>query len=278
MATVAFSAGSNSSASLIIPTTGPLCKMFVGELIVVIMTGSTSSFAYTPDPTSPLFLLSSDVPGMSPVPVLFLESEFGGWKRNMIVSLSVRNKITFIDGSCRKPVVTSPYYKQCDRCNNMVISWLTSSLSQDIAESVQYSEIAERSFDIASYFTKLKRIWDELVVMCSSDANSYNCVAKEGLQKEKEEDKVHQFLMGLNEVYVGVRSNLLMMQPLPSLDNVYNIIFQDEKQIQVNPPPQFTSKATSFNMNSPNKPTQPQLNVQLQGQQRQFTQRVNFDN
>ncbi|XP_070009935.1 uncharacterized protein [Nicotiana sylvestris] len=262
------------------------------------MTGSTSSSAYTPDPTSPLFLLSSDVPGVSLVPVPFLGSGFGGWKRSMIVSLSARNKKTFTDGSCPKPAATSPDYKQWDCCNNMVISWLTSSLSPDIAESIQYSETAESiwkqlnnrygsvngtkvfelkrelasiyqgSLDIASHFTKLKRIWDKLGIMCSSHANSFNCAAKDGLQKEKEEDKVHQFLMGLNEVYVSVRSNLLMMQPLPSFNNVYNILLQDEKQRQVNPPSQFTSEAASFNVKSLNKTTQPQLNMQFQGQQR----------
>nr|XP_016454322.1 PREDICTED: uncharacterized protein LOC107778556 [Nicotiana tabacum] len=107
------------------------------------MTGSTSSSAYTPDPTSPLFLLSSDVPGVSLVPIPFSGSGFGGWKRSMIVSLSARNKIAFIDGSFPKPAATSPDYKQWHRCNNMVISWLTSSLSPDRAESVQYSETAK---------------------------------------------------------------------------------------------------------------------------------------
>lgn len=52
------------------------------------------------------------------------------------------------------------------------------------------------SLDIASYFNKVKKIWDELRVMCSSHANSCSCYAKGGLHKEKEEDKVHQFLMG----------------------------------------------------------------------------------
>ncbi|XP_019257719.1 PREDICTED: uncharacterized protein LOC109235931 [Nicotiana attenuata] len=55
-----------------------------------------------------------------------------------------------------------------------------------------------------------------------------------GRWRQKEEDKVDQFLMGLNEVYIGVRSNILMMQPVPSLDTVYNILLQDEKQTQVN--------------------------------------------
>ncbi|XP_075074635.1 uncharacterized protein LOC142162211 [Nicotiana tabacum] len=112
----------------------------------------------------------------------------------------------------------------------MVISLLISSLSPDIAKSVQYSKIAESiwkqlnnrygtingtkvfeikrelastyqgTLDIVSYFNKLKKLWDKLGVMCTSHANSCVCAAKEGLQMEKEEDRVHQFLMGLNEI------------------------------------------------------------------------------
>ncbi|XP_018632595.1 uncharacterized protein [Nicotiana tomentosiformis] len=141
----------------------------------------------------------------------------------------------------------------------MVIFWLTSSLSPEIAKSVQYSETAESiwrqlntrygtvngtkkfkikrelaftcqgALDIASYFKKLKKLWDELIVMSSNHAKNYNCAAKPGLEQEEEENRVHQFLMGLNETYVNVRSNILLMNPLPSLDNVYNIFLQDEK-------------------------------------------------
>ncbi|XP_019259465.1 PREDICTED: uncharacterized protein LOC109237601 [Nicotiana attenuata] len=261
---------------------------------------TSSSTTYTPEPSSPLFLLPSDVPGISVVPVPFSRTGFGRWRRSMIVSLSARNKIGFIDGSCVKPAENSPQFKQWDRCNNMVISWLTSSLSPDIAESVQYFETAESiwlqlnnrygsvnrtkvfeikrelastfqgTLDIASYFNKLKKLWDELGIMCSSHANSCVCAAKVGLQKEKEEDKVDQFLMGLKEVYIGVRSNILMMQPVPSLDTVYNILLQDEKQRQVIPNTQFNSESASFNANF-NKPS-PQFPPQ-----KQYTQRVNFD-
>ncbi|XP_070056774.1 uncharacterized protein [Nicotiana tomentosiformis] len=186
------------------------------------VSSSSSSSTYTLDPSSLLILLSSDVPGVSLVVVPLSGNGFGAWKRSMIVSLSTRNKIRFIDGTCVKPPENSPQFRQWDYCNNIVISWLTISLSPDIAES--------GSLDIASYFNKLKKIWDELGVMCSSHANSCSCAAKEGLQKEKEKDKVHQFLKGLNEVYVGVKSNLLMMHHLPSLDCFDNIVLQDEKK------------------------------------------------
>lgn len=93
----------------------------------------------------------------------------------------------------------------------MVISWLTSFLSPEIAESVQYSDTAESiwsqlnkrygsvsvtkvfelkkelastsqgSLDIASYFNKLKRLWDELRFISTSHINTCTCAAKSGL-------------------------------------------------------------------------------------------------
>ncbi|XP_075074682.1 uncharacterized protein LOC107767956 [Nicotiana tabacum] len=235
---------------------------------------SSSSSPYTREPSSPLFLLPSNVPGVSLVVVPFSGTSFGGWRRSMIVSLSTRNKIGFINGSCSKLVVDSPQYRQWDRCNNMVISWLVNSLSPDIAESVQYSETAESiwkqlnyrygtingtkvfeikrelasiyqgTLDIASYFNKLKKLLDELGVMCTSHTNSCVCASKEGLQKEKEEDRVHQFLMSLNEMKNRDRLS----------------------HAQLNP------KSTSLNANSNINTFPSQLSST-----KQYTQRVNFD-
>ncbi|XP_019228278.1 PREDICTED: uncharacterized protein LOC109209461 [Nicotiana attenuata] len=226
---------------------------------------SSSSSAYTPEPSSPLFLLSSDVPGVSLAAVPFSGTNFGGWRRSMIVSLSARNKIGFIDGSCTKPAVDSPQYRQWDRYGT-VNGTKVFEIKRELASTYQ------GTLDIASYFNKLKKLWDELGVMCTSHANSCVCAAKEGLQKEKEEDRVHQFLMGLNEVYVGVRSNILIMQPLSSLDTVYNILLQDEKQRQVVPNAQLNPESDSFNANSNINRFPSQLSST-----KQYTQRVNFD-
>jgi len=44
-----------------------------------------------------------------------------------------------------------------------------------------------------------------------------------------EEDKAHQFLMGLNdEVYSSIRSQILALDPLPSLDKIFNMVSQEE--------------------------------------------------
>ncbi|PNX63371.1 putative TIR-NBS-LRR resistance protein [Trifolium pratense] len=46
----------------------------------------------------------------------------------------------------------------------------------------------------------------------------------------KTEDKIIQFLMGLNEQYHGVRSQILLMEPLPTINKVLSIVLQDERQ------------------------------------------------
>ncbi|XP_019259244.1 PREDICTED: uncharacterized protein LOC109237392 [Nicotiana attenuata] len=266
---------------------------------------SSNNSTYIPDSTSPLFLHSSYIPGMCLVSTPFSESGYGGWRRSMIVSLSTKNKIGFVDGSCPRPVTTDvAKLHQWDRCNNMVISWLTSSLSPTIAESVQYSETAKSiwkqlerrygavngtkvfeikkastqqgSLDIASYFNKLKKLWDELGTMRKNHGNRCTCAARDGIQKDEEEDKLHQFLMGLNEVYVGVRSNLLMMQPPPTLDSAYSTLLQDENQRQVQHIPQLVPEAASFNVNANNKVFPPNVNSKA-FPPKQYTQKVDFD-
>lgn len=142
----------------------------------------------------------------------------------MLTALSAKNKLGFITGRISKPQFDSRYYQFWERCNNMVTAWITNSLSRDIANSVmgfdtakdistdinerfgtsngskyiqiqrELSAASQGSLDIATYFTKLRGQWDELTTayvgpVCSCGA----------LPKFIEEQKIYQFLSGLNE-------------------------------------------------------------------------------
>lgn len=107
------------------------------------------------------------------------------------------------------------------------------------------------------------------------------CGYKEAFQKLEEEQKVHQFLMGLNETYTGVRRNILLMKPLPDNDSVYAMLIEDESQAEVQISnfsfsPESSSFATNVQkpMNSrvPFDTTRDNTRVQ-----RSFTPRINFD-
>lgn len=74
-----------------------------------------------------------------------------------------------------------------------------------------------------SYYGKLTKFWTSL-----SDFQRAKTV--EEIAKEREEDKLHQFLMGLDEsVFGSVKSSLLSRDPLPTVDEAYQVVTQDEE-------------------------------------------------
>ncbi|KAG5610653.1 hypothetical protein H5410_021934, partial [Solanum commersonii] len=50
----------------------------------------------------------------------------------------------------------------------------------------------------------------------------------------------------VNESFIGVRSNILLSSPLPSIGQVYSLVIQDEKQREINTSPVYLGDSTSF--------------------------------
>lgn len=77
----------------------------------------------------------------------FDEDSYADWKRFLLISLTVRSKIGFVDGTIDKPIATDVFTtKAWDRRNNMLISWMLGVLDQDISRRVLY-------------FTSARDIW-----------------------------------------------------------------------------------------------------------------------
>ncbi|XP_070045420.1 uncharacterized protein [Nicotiana tomentosiformis] len=209
----------------------------------------------TIDSNNAYFLHSFDAPGMSLVNTTFDGRGFQGWRRSVLITLFAKNKIGFINGACPTPSITSRDYQPWSRCNDMVKSWLLNSLSKYIGDNVIYSKsskdlqtslehrfdqsnraklyhlrkelsrLVQGTSDIARYFTKLKRLWDEL--------NSLNydvkcnclcvCEGKQKLEKSLDDERLIQLLMGLNDSYGQARGTIPMMNPLSSINHAYSL-------------------------------------------------------
>ncbi|GKA31357.1 ribonuclease H-like domain-containing protein [Tanacetum coccineum] len=63
----------------------------------------------------------------------------------MKIDLQARNKMGFVDGTCVKStyVTNAPLSNQWERCNAVVLSWLLTSISEDLYLSQVYSENAD---------------------------------------------------------------------------------------------------------------------------------------
>lgn len=111
-----------------------------------------SILAQTPGPSTrngpnfdlnhPFFPHSSDAPGMSLVNDVFDGKGYQVLKRSVLIVVSAKNKLGFINRNCPAPTTTSKDFQPWSRCIDMVISWLLNYLSKDIENSVIYSKSA----------------------------------------------------------------------------------------------------------------------------------------
>ncbi|KAH0644767.1 hypothetical protein KY284_032651 [Solanum tuberosum] len=56
----------------------------------------------------PLFLHPSDSPDTILVNTLFDGKSYGGWRREVFIALTAKNKLGFVDGSIIEPLVSDP--------------------------------------------------------------------------------------------------------------------------------------------------------------------------
>lgn len=167
------------------------------------------------------------------------------------MALAAKNKMGFVDGTIPEPASTDPLRNSWERVNSMVLSWLLNSIHRDLVSSVLYATSAasvwsdlkdrfspsdgpriyalERSIatlhqgneSIAMYYNTLKGYWDELAQFDSPSAHS---------SVSLERRRLMQFLMGLSDAYSTVRSQILLMDPLPPVNRAYSMLLQDESQ------------------------------------------------
>lgn len=212
---------------------------------------SSKSETSKSDVSNPYFTHHSDHPGLVLVSKSLNGDNYSGWKRAMTLALNSKNKLGFVNGSIKAPSdeADPEAYASWSRCNDMVHSWIINTLNPEIADSVIYYSTAhevwedlrerfsqsnaprifeiqrdiacfrQEQLSVSAYYTKLKSLWDELSTY--SDATH-------GAQVDQQ--KLMQFLMGLNETYSANRGQILLMNPLPSVRQAYAAVSQEEKQ------------------------------------------------
>lgn len=214
------------------------------------------------NPQSPYYLCSSDSPSNVISPIILTGNNYVNWSRLTINALRSKNKLGFVDGGISKPQNLSPEVHAWERCNSMVIAWLYNIIDKTIHGSVAYAETARQIWidleerysqgnairihqlkreltlttqgkhSVAEYFTKLKVLWDELENY--QLVRSCTCGAGKDMSKRLEEEKIHQFLMGLDsDIYGTVRSNILSLEPLPTLNKIYAFVIREERQLDM---------------------------------------------
>ncbi|KAK9723707.1 hypothetical protein RND81_05G019400 [Saponaria officinalis] len=163
----------------------------------------------------------------------------------MLIALSAKNKLGFVDGTVEKPAAKSTTSKAWQRCNDLVFSWILNSVSDEIGNSILYCETTKKALDeLEERFgqtngAQLYGIHKKLNDSAQGNDNISVCVfacvcgAAEKQKKFQQDQRVVQFLMCLNDSYSVIRGAILMQNPLPSLGVVYNNLLQEERQREI---------------------------------------------
>lgn len=85
----------------------------------------------------------------------------------------------------------------------------------------------QRTTSVSENFSKLKNAWDEYWSMVPLPCA---CEKHKKYAEHMEKHKLVQFLMRLNKTYAQARRQVLLIVPVPTPNQSYNIIMQDESQ------------------------------------------------
>ncbi|KAK4400567.1 hypothetical protein Sango_1162800 [Sesamum angolense] len=89
---------------------------------------------------------------------------------------------------------------------------------------------------VEAYYTKLRRLWDELEVLMPTPqctCNGCTCRLSKVVSDLALFTQLMQFLMGLGEMFGHVRHQLLVMDPIPSVNRAYSMVQSVERQKEV---------------------------------------------
>lgn len=144
------------------------------------------------DPSSVFYIYPFDVTTSQLVSVKFSGNGFTNWRRSMMLTLSAKNNLGFVNGTIAKPEATSPDFVVWEKCNDLVISWIVYNLDENIAKSVLFlntardiwidledrfgfvsitqvysleqkiSEISQGNQSISEFYTSIKSVLDNL--------------------------------------------------------------------------------------------------------------------
>ncbi|KAJ0086552.1 hypothetical protein Patl1_07515 [Pistacia atlantica] len=79
----------------------------------------------------------------------------------------------------------------------------------------EIAAVSQGNETILKYSTKLKKLWDEL--NCILPVPDCNCGSGKKMNDINSLNRLMQFLMGLNDSYDQLRSQILVLEPLPRL-------------------------------------------------------------
>ncbi|KAF7808328.1 Cysteine-rich RLK (RECEPTOR-like protein kinase) 8 [Senna tora] len=210
-------------------------------------------------------LHNSDHSSMPLVNTILDGKNYWAWSISVMTTLEAKDKVGFVDGSIDPPTDFIEF-KKWKMTDSMIKSWMVNSISKEISDMFFFrsskalwdvlgkrygvanspqmyhlhrytSSMTQGTDSITTYFNKINRCWDEFVRLTPNPTctcGKCTCNLEKKVADLDESIKLMQFLMGLNPIYDVIRTQILHLTPLPSIDNVYAMVISEESHKQIN--------------------------------------------
>ncbi|XP_019227530.1 PREDICTED: uncharacterized protein LOC109208834 [Nicotiana attenuata] len=197
---------------------------------VIPPTNSNQGGLHAIDYNHPLFLSPSDVTGIQIIYFQLTGNEnYSLWFRSMRMTLFGRNKLGLVDGTCTKENFPENLWNYWERVNAIVLSWLMNSVSVGLLGGIMYASSAKVVWDdLHERFDKVDDLWEKFEALVP--APGCDCPKSREFVVHLQKLKRFQFLMGLNDSYSQARSQILLMSPMPTVNQAYAMVISDESQ------------------------------------------------
>ncbi|KAF7826940.1 Retrovirus-related Pol polyprotein from transposon RE1 [Senna tora] len=217
------------------------------------MTSTVDSSSSTPEHAPTVATSSFQYSDATPVLITghkLNDQNYLQWRQSVFLFVCSKDKDDYLSGVAKAPSQQDASYRKWWAENNMVMSWLINSMTNEIGdnfllyttahdiweaarESYSTHEKSAEIFEVESilhnlnqddmpvhqYHNSLIRCWQKLDLLesynwsCSKDAQYF--------KKLVEEKRLYKFLLGLNETFEDVRGRILGRSSLPSLKEAF---------------------------------------------------------
>ena len=209
---------------------------------------------------TPYSLHASDNPGALITSVTLTGENYNEWASEMTNALRAKRKLGFIEGTIPQPATGDPNLELWFSVNSMIVGWIRTSIESRVRSTVtfiqdshklwvnlrkrfsvgnrvrihhlkeQLARCKQEGQSVIDYFGRLSKMWEELDMY--SPLPKCTCSAIIEFEKAREAEKIHQFVMGLDESRFGkICQSIISSDSELDIGEIYAKIIREEQRL-----------------------------------------------
>ncbi|KAF7801996.1 retrovirus-related Pol polyprotein from transposon TNT 1-94 [Senna tora] len=149
----------------------------------------------------------------------FTGDNYLAWGLAVRIALEAKDKLGFVDGTFPEPT-DAIKFRKWKKAYSMVKAWMTNSIAKNITDTLTRCRFA-------------REVWLEVEVRFGASCGPQRYQLQQEVattEQDHEENKLVQFLTGLSASFDVIRSQILNLEPAPSVNKAYAMITRVERQ------------------------------------------------